>query len=271
MANFAHYVVRTVVEVNYSSREDPWFRDNQPDDQGFDRPSYHVTRSKNGPAARVCAGDTLWIFSQLKSPWGMFPPALDAKVIVAHVQDLREELPAGKQAFRFSAGEDSSWFPIFDASETLARLSTIDSKERVRQLLANGRPNVGQALQSMRQLADTAPLDELANTLKRIGFDFVSYRLIDGTKSAFEKSLQLVRAGLAVFWDRWSLPRRMAERREFLSAPAMDAHLRRSIAASKTVWGIRSPLYAEPGSYSQREKDMALELGRFSEWPDASV
>lgn len=79
MAHFAHYVRRTVVEVNYEDPSDPWFAENQPDNQGFEAPAYHVTRSLTGPAARVSGGDTIWLFSQLTTPWGNFPPALDAK------------------------------------------------------------------------------------------------------------------------------------------------------------------------------------------------
>jgi hypothetical protein len=80
MAHFAHYVRRTVVEVNYEDPSDPWFAENQPDNQGFDSPAYHVTRSLTGPAARVSEGDTIWLFSQVITPWGVFPPALDAKI-----------------------------------------------------------------------------------------------------------------------------------------------------------------------------------------------
>ena len=116
IAHLAHYASRRVVEPNYSSPGDPWFSKNQPEDQGFEAPSYHVTRSTSGPAARVSPGDTLWIFSQLRSPWGSFPPALDAKISVAKVEDLRKHRSDKEAAFQFYAGAGSSWFPLFDAT-----------------------------------------------------------------------------------------------------------------------------------------------------------
>lgn len=226
MRHFAHYVKRQLVYVNYSSPDDPWFKENQPEDQGFDAPVYHVTRSGTGPSTRVAKGDTLWIFSQLQAPWGMFPPALDAKITVADVVDLRERRSREDDpAFRFTAGEGSAWCPLFDATDAVRRIMTRASSGNESPLLAHERQPIGRALQRPREVAGIGPLIELKGQLDDLGFDFVSYRLVDGTKKAYQKSLELVQGGKAVFWNRWSLPRRLAERREFLSDPALDTFI----------------------------------------------
>jgi len=276
MNHFAHYVKREVIiKVNYLSPNDPWYAEHQPDDQGFEVPTYHVTRSTMGPATRVRAGDTIWLLSQLRTPrgwlrWGRFPPALDAKIIVSRVDGVDELAPhAGNEpSLRFSAGEGSSWFPLFDASDTLRKLTTFnpeEPEEEPRSLLATPTQTLGRALQSMRQIANAGPLVSLERRISQRGFDFVSYRLLDGTPSAFRKALQLVQVDRPVFWDRWSLPRRLAERREFLSDKALDEFIDNRIHASTTVWGIRSPRYAEPDSYSWKEMNLASELGKLRE------
>ncbi len=35
-SHFLHYVLREIVEVDYSSPDAHWFKEHQPDDQGFD-------------------------------------------------------------------------------------------------------------------------------------------------------------------------------------------------------------------------------------------
>ena len=45
----------------------------------YDRPKYRQ-RMYSGVASRVGVGDTIWLFSQLSSPWGSLPPALDGKI-----------------------------------------------------------------------------------------------------------------------------------------------------------------------------------------------
>src|SRR3954452_22947574 len=127
MADFAHYLRREVIEVNYKDKSDPWFTENQPDTQGFDSPSYHVTRATSGPASRVSAGDVIWLFSQLATPWGNFPPSLDAKICV-HAVDI-ESTPSGQEGrlskFRYEAGAGSKWFPLFDATALVNRLHSV--------------------------------------------------------------------------------------------------------------------------------------------------
>jgi hypothetical protein len=84
---------------------------------------------------------------------------------------------------------------------------------------------------------------------------------------AFEASLQRIQAGGAVWWDRWSLPRRVAERREFLDDPVVNKYIRKCIRASRIVWGIPSDKYAEPRTYSRKERQLALTLRKYKKWP----
>jgi hypothetical protein len=269
MAHFAHYVRREVIEVHYASKRDPWFAENQPDDQGLEVPAYHVTESTVGPATRIGRGDIIWIFSQLRSPWGVCAPALDAKICVSDVRRVRRK---GKFAIRFAADPvKSSWFPLFDASGVLPHLTTVNSRGNDNKLLSQPHQPIGRALQSIRQLVNATPMLKLEKKLKASKFDFVSYRLIDGTRAAFFKSVALVQSGRPVFWDRWSLPRRLAERREFLKNVALDSFIEERIKASATVWAIDTPKYAEPGSYSSIEMKMAIKHEKLKRCPAGEI
>lgn len=97
--------------------------------------------------------------------------------------------------------------------------------------------------------------------------DFISYRMIDGTKSAFELAKVLLEKNRSVFWDRWSLPRRLAERAEHVGPEALDSHIGETIANARAVWGALSPLYAIDGSYSKLEKELAIGMGKFRPYP----
>lgn len=262
MAHYVHYVRRAVVEVNYENPADPWFADNQPDNQGFDAPSYHVTRCLTGPAARVSKGDTIWLFSQLATPWGNFPPALDAKIIVGGEPMHTYASDQKTRIIRYEAGSNSKWFPLYDVSSYIRQLGTRDIKGNSSPLLNDSNQPIGQALQAMRKLSDAGPLLEFELKIDAMPFDFISYRLIDGTRLAFDRAKQLVEDGSAVFWDRWSLPRRLAERREFLNESSLDCYIIKQIHRCKMVWAINSPRYAESGSYSACEMCFAQRLGK---------
>ena len=93
--------------------------------------------------------------------------------------------------------------------------------------------------------------------------NFISYRIADGTQQAFEKVQELLKRGNKVFWDRWCLPRRLAERRECVNDKALDAQLMSHLQMASVVWGIESPLYADVESYAQKECAAARELGTY--------
>jgi len=119
----------------------------------------------------------------------------------------------------------------------------------------------------MRELSNVAPLLKLERKIDVMPFDFISYRLIDGTRLAFDKAIQLVEEGGVVFWDRWSLPRRLAERREFLKDDSLDSYILNQIYLCKTLWAILSTRYAEIGSYSADEVCLAQRLGKLKTYP----
>ena len=261
MAHFAHYIKRTLVEPNYVAPEDRYYIENQPDDQGFYTPTFHAAPANSGVAKRVNVGDTIWLFSQLSSSWDTLPPALDAIVTVARISKPSQD---GATKYRFAAGAESKWMPLFDASRLLARLNLVDASGMAKPLMGKRTKTVGQALRFMREVYDPTPFLQHQRRIEAMKPDFVSYRLIDGTRPAFALTTRLLCEHRAVFWDRWSLPRRLAERREFLRHRTLDAFIRQSIQDSRVVHGVCTPLYAEYASYSRKEWQLADSLGKFA-------
>lgn len=208
----------------------------------------------------VQSGDQIWLFSQLSSPWGNLPPSLDAVVHVSHVSHTGS-------VFYFKAGRKSRWYPLADASSLLASEHLLAGRSGPVPALGNTHRHVGQALRHMRQVADTSSLESYARRSLELPLSFVSYRLLDGTERAFRRVASELANGYAVFWDRWSLPRRLAERREFTSDAALDRTIRDALDRAQRVIGICSPLYAQPGSYSLREFQRATRQGKFVAHP----
>ncbi len=255
MADFVHYVRRRLAQPNYLDPGDPWFAANPPDGQGFLAPAFHVTRQRGYPADRVRRGDTIWLFSQLATPWGPLPPALDARIHVEFVTEQEVRVKEGLRcAWRFVAAPGSMWFPLARADKCLSVLKVRDKgQDASRKLMAGNTRTVGQALQGMRLIDNPDVLHRHVADLELRGFDFISYRLIDGTRQAFDTARALLDAGRPVFWDRWSLPRRIAERREFVRDADLDAVLMHHIDTATRIHVIDSPRYGEAGSYSRRE------------------
>lgn len=264
MKHFAHYIKRTVVEASKKgSYRDLPYAELQPEDQGFRSPAYHSVPVNSGVASRVSIGDTIWLFSQLTSPWGTLPPSLDGMIRVAEIE--KNGRHPGR--YRFGATSDSTWYSLFDATELVCELNAIDAQGNVRGLLNTPRSAIGQALQFLREISDSSPLMRHAARIEGMQPDFISYRMVDGTGSAFELAKLLMQRRRAVFWDRWSLPRRLAERDEKVGPEALDAHIASTIENSRAVWGVLSGLYAVDGSYSKLEKEQAILLGKFRPFP----
>jgi len=114
----------------------------------------------------------------------------------------------------------------------------------------------------MREVANPQVLERHAAAIRQRPMHFISYRLADGTRAAFQQAGRLMAKGQVVFWDRWCLPRSMAERREVADAQALDDHLMCKLEASVLVWAVLSPKYAAPGSYSAREYQRATTAGK---------
>lgn len=255
--DFIHYQPRRVI-LNFPRKaSSPWFSHYQSRSDSFERPDRHTTRQKQGAAPKIVEGDRIWIVSQIYSPWGALPPGIDARVDVESVSRRRGG------GFHFIAAPSSRWFPLMDARGLLGALRTVNSVGETKNLWADARRPVGFSLQSMRQLDSAQALEVWERRLELLPLDFISYRIADGTQQAFEKVQELLKRGNKVFWDRWCLPRRLAERRECVNDKALDAQLMSHLQIASVVWGIESPLYADVESYAQKECAAARELGTY--------
>lgn len=284
---FIHYVPRRVVtripSVNsenakkrnqvklwYTSPEELALEREQESDEGFSRPIFHTTKSLLGAAANIEPGSVIWLIAQLQTPWGSLCPALDARIVVETISeasfcDVNEGIKQ-KRIFRARA-EGSSWYPLKDIGPTLEGLFSLGSNKP---LISKHGDHVGLYLQSLRELEPGSgeQLEQWAKALNSVPFGFLSYRQLDGNKEAFYAAQKLMLEGRTVFWDRWSLPRRLAERREMVSNAKLNEHLMDKLERAAVVWGVKSPNYALPGSYSEREMQRAIALNKF-EWVNA--
>lgn len=256
MNHFAHYVRRVVALPNYSDPQDPYFSLPIAANEAFSRPVYHAVPGRGGLASTVRPGDFIWLFSQLSAPWGRLPPSLDAVVRVNRIS-------YSDATYYFGASRSSRWYPLVDATSLLSSKRLLVGTSGSVPALGTSHRHVGQALRHMRRVADVHAIEAHARRALELPMTFISYRLIDGTEQAYRRAARELADGRAVFWDRWSLPRRLAERREFTSDAALDRAIRLAIDRSKRVVGICSPLYAEPGSYSRREFARAKRQGKF--------
>ncbi len=261
--DYIHYIPRRIVTRWPARADDPWFAAFQHPADGFERPQVHTSRSARGPARQVAAGDRIWLVGQVHTPWGALPPGLDGCIEVQRVETRDDG------ALRYLAAPGSAWFVLADASRMLAELQTVAASGQVQPLRADPERPIGHSLQSLRRLVSAAPLVAWAETLRPERAHFISYRLRDGTQPAFQLAARLLAAGEAVYWDRWCLPRRLAERRETVEDAALDHHLMSHLRRARQVWGIESPLYDTPGSYAARERAEALRLGRYRAVPSA--
>jgi hypothetical protein len=255
--HYIHYLTRRITSGSAESTGDPeWYTEDQAGEAGFDQPRFHRTRSRHGPAARIAPGDTIWLIARLRSPWGSLPPAVDARV------DVMDVAPQEGGGFRYAAGPGSRWFPLVDATSVLQRLE-VGKADGTRSVLWRDRTrSIGIYLRSLRLLANPEVLRRWEAEVEALPRHFVSYRLADGTRAAFEHVASLLDGSpRAVLWDRWSLPRRLVERREQISGAAVDARIVSQIAEAEVVWGIESPRYDEVGSYSRLERRQALLAG----------
>lgn len=262
MSHFAHYIKRTVTLPHDQTPSSPAYAVHQSPDEGFINPIYHSIAINSGVAPRIKQGDTIWLFSQLSSPWGKIPPSLDGKIEVAKID--KDSIPG---RYRFDAGIESRWYPIYDASTLVGRISTTNAAQKIQPLISTNQPTVGQALRFPREIFNPRCLIDHATAIEQMALDFISYRIQDGTEQAFGLARRLIQNGRSVFWDRWSLPRRLSERHQKVDAAALDEHIMEIIRGSRVVWGVSSELYGLSGSYSQLEKQFSEQLGKFREYP----
>ncbi|UWM66001.1 hypothetical protein [Enterobacter sp. CP102] len=265
MNHFIHYIRRNLV-VSTSKKElntpTPFYAEEQSGRLGILAPEWHITRATQGAATRIKADDVIWIFAQLYSPWGELPPSLDAKIIVKRVES---STPGNKPVLRFIAKPESRWYPCLDAKEHLKQLRTINSKSEIAALWGNPTTPIGHFLQSMRQLESIDLMKAWEEKIDELPFDFISYRIKDGTHSAWLQMDDLIKQGRAVFWDRWSLPRRMVERLDMLEDTSLISYLYDRIDKCRAVIPVLSPMYGAPGSYSALEINYAREKGKIQQ------
>lgn len=263
MHHFAHYVKRRVMHLHDTEPTSPEYAAHQSPEEGFINPVYHSIAINSGVAAKIEQGDTIWLFSRLSSPWGNFPPSLDGKIEVAKI-DKNNNMPG---RYRFDAGIESRWYPLYDASTLVSKISTTNAARKIQPLLSANQQTVGQALRFPREIFNPRCLIDHATAIEQMAPDFISYRIQDGTEQAFGLARRLIQNGRSVFWDRWSLPRRLSERHQEVDAAALDEHIMEIIRGSRVVWGVSSELYGLTGSYSQLEKQFSEQLGKFREFP----
>jgi hypothetical protein len=261
--HFIHFNRRQLRLRFPSDPANPWFSELQGEADGFDRPRYHVTRANEGPAAEISAGDTIWLVGQLYAPWGeRLPAAIDARIDVASVKPRD-----GCHGFRFEAAPSSRWFAL---SPSTCQLSALHSRNqtRVNVLWKDTRRPLGQYCRRLRELANAEILQAWEADQAGKPLQFISYRIRDGSRPAFRCAQALLRQGHRVFWDRWCLPRRLAERREAVGDAPLHNILEAGIKDADTVWGIESPLYSSPGSYAARERRLAISLNKYRPYPE---
>ncbi len=263
MSHFADYIKRVLVAPHQLNGSDVLERyGSQSADAGVSGPVFHSVRGISGAVRRVRPGDTIWWFSQLQ--WvgkRRLPPSLDARIEVAEVSDT------GDGRMRFEAGPGSCWFPLWDADSLLHKLEVKSSDGAVSSLLVSPSQAAGQALRFMREVHDPGPLLKHTQAISNISHDFVSYRIDDGTELAFECVARLLDSGRSVFWDRWSLPRRLAEKGVHIDPIILESHIKTAIDQARVVWGVRSPSYGAEGTYSKLEMELAKSQGKLQHFP----
>ncbi|WP_237931666.1 hypothetical protein [Buttiauxella sp. S19-1] len=264
MNHFIHYIRRNILlQKNDDIVAPPFYAARKKTPESIYYPTYHITRSTQGPASRIKPGDVIWIVAQLYSPWDscwqQLPPGLDMKLIV---KSISQKVVNDRPLLRFRAAEGSMWFPYKNAVEILIELQTLNQNNTEMRLWGNPEQQIGYYLQSIRQLKDGAKLQEWASNINLEPFDFISYRIKDGTFQAWLQVAKLIHEEKVVFWDRWTLPRRMVERREFIDDKILTDFLQQKIQQCRQVIPIQTDLYGAPGSYSALEKAYAIGLGK---------
>lgn len=254
-SSFIHYLPRRVVLNFPQNGEHPWFRRYQKRGDSFDFPTRHTTQQRTGIASTVKPGDCIWIVSQIFSPWGPIPPSIDARI---DVQDIKIRKDGG---YNYMAASSSKWFPLLDAQVLLQTLETVNAEGQRKALWRDISRPIGHSLQSMRRLYSANPLIAWENDMAQKPLNFISYRIADGTAGAFQHARLLAERGESVFWDRWCLPRRLAERRELVSSTKLNEKLMNDLRSATIVWGIETEKYWEKNSYAQKEFAEAQKLG----------
>jgi hypothetical protein len=210
-------------------------------------PSGHAT-SASAFAERVRADDVIWFFSSIRYANGWLAPAIDARFRVLSDPPHEQRRRTGRKHFIVAAPEETEFFPWRDATNLLHRLRDPQGKR-----LVEGTSGVSEMLlrfqvprtldaSSGRELEKQATLArESSRTV------FVSYSWRNSTQRSREVVAQLGRSGFNVWWDRWCMPRRLAEGRVQVAA----SHLATWIVAGMTRSSIGICLDPKPAAIAK--------------------
>ncbi|WP_093167694.1 hypothetical protein [Variovorax sp. YR216] len=260
MTDFVHYLHRKVLLPGRADLASARLRDETPSRQSFFVPDRHVI-PKDSVSETITSGDTVWMISQLSmtstggTQW--LPVSVDAKIIVGAPPQ------PGAEGLVIAPGRGSCWLHLADFTVVLFELFSRPKRGCPTKLAAEPGEAIGRHFQGVRKLVDGGPLHAWAGRVEASGADFVSYRQVDGTQLAFAFVSKLLAQGRVLFWDHWSLPRRLTERREQVPDAPLDDALLDALRSARCVWGIQSPRYFEPGSYSAKEAETARSLGNY--------
>jgi hypothetical protein len=168
-------------------------------------PLRHVT-GQIGLSSRLSVGDVIWLVRSTKS-LGRFEAALDGRISVAKIE-REDELD--RQKLVVKAGEGSAWLPWRDAGVLIRACRFRSGAGSVR---LHPDRSLAQQLRITRQLdPDSAPqVEAFADEIRSSRSVFVSYRWQESGELVPLILPLLAERGLAVWWDRWSGPRRLRE------------------------------------------------------------
>lgn len=258
---YIHYIKREIITDYPKDIAAPWFSVPEAYEKSLESPVYHITRSASWPATAITEGDIIWLVGQLFSPWGKLPPSIDARIEVESVEKI--QVNDEKSKLKYLASKNSNWFPLRDASDLFSKLQVVSKTRAVSIPYVQEKDNLGAAFRSMKKIYEPSEINQFAKSIESSPLHFISYRIVDGTMPAFFKVRSLLADGCSVFWDRWSLPRRLAERRERVSDAALDLLLNKKIQQADVVWGIETLKYSEADSYSAKEEILATSLKKY--------
>lgn len=264
--------------VQYVRRELPVGAVAVPERLPWDAPVGHATDQAFGAATEVRPGDTIWLVSWLLVGRERMPPSVDARIVVAADGGWSPAAVAALRAARarvFPATAASSWLPLLDASALFEALR-VETRSGPRPLLRDpvsptGRARVvGHRLalgarnlrrlapRSARALADWAR-DRAARPV------FVSYRWSDGEPAARALVTTLAAAGVPLWWDRWSVPRRLDELSPEQATPQLLAGLPGALERCHSAIRVRTPAYGS-SRWTERESDWIEANKPFLDW-----
>lgn len=185
----------------------------------------------------------IWLVSLLKVHDKYMAPSIDARIAVQQVycqdDESRAEVPGyasyllSKYKYAFVADPDpdnSRFFPLHDARPLLEdlRFASKSASRLPEKVLAEERFNeIPLRIWTPRVIRSdcVSLIEEFAEAVKDGPTVFISYRWAEATEYAYHASRALNQAGIATWWDRWTMPRSVVED----NATITEADIQRAI------------------------------------------